>query len=369
MKRLITHSFLFMILAQSVWAQEIPLTAENWNVNSRGHVFENFKGKQSLYIFQGIATLKNDIDFKTGIIEYDMYVTERRGFPGVHFRIVDNGNYEEFYIRPHQSGNPDANQYTPVYNGLSGWQLYAGEGHAAAYNYKMDAWNHIRLVIAERDAEVYINDMETPLFYIPELKREPVSGTIRLSGGGPSPFHFADLKVTVMSNPRLKSKRVGPDPLPDNIIKSWQVSNPFSENTLDKMFKLKRSFKSKLNWTEVATESEGLANLGSAAVRTNENNTVIAKAIIRSEKEQIVKLSYGFSDRVKVYLNDEIISGGADGFVSRDYRFLGTIGFFDHAYLKLKKGNNELWMAVSENFGGWGVMGGFSDMTGISFPD
>ena len=31
-------------------------------------------------------------------------------------------------MRPHQVGNPDAIQYTPVFNGLSAWQLYHGDG-------------------------------------------------------------------------------------------------------------------------------------------------------------------------------------------------------------------------------------------------
>jgi len=38
--------------------------------------------------------------------------------------------FEHFYIRPHQSGNPDANQYTPVFNGVSAWQLYHGALYA-----------------------------------------------------------------------------------------------------------------------------------------------------------------------------------------------------------------------------------------------
>lgn len=42
------------------------------------------------------------------------------------FRATDGDNYEHFYLRPFQSGRPDATQYTPVYHGVSGWQLYSG---------------------------------------------------------------------------------------------------------------------------------------------------------------------------------------------------------------------------------------------------
>jgi hypothetical protein len=37
--------------------------------------------------------------------------------------------------------------------------------------------------------------------------------------------------------------------------------------------------------------------------------------------------------------------------------------------LPLKKGDNELWLAVTENFGGWGVKAAFDDMDGISLKD
>jgi hypothetical protein len=51
--------------------------------------------------------------------------------------------------------------------------------------------------------------------------------------------------------------------------------------------------------------------------------------------------------------------------MSRDYRFLGTIGFYDKLFLPLKKGDNELWFVTSENFGGWGVKAKFENMEGI----
>ena len=56
---------------------------------------------------------------------------------------------------------------------------------------------------------------------------------------------------------------------------------------------------------------------------------------------------------------------GQRQFMSRDYRYLGTIGFFDAVHLPLKKGKNELVIAVSETFGGWGIQGEFEDMEGI----
>jgi hypothetical protein len=43
-------------------------------------------------------------------------------------------------------------------------------------------------------------------------------------------------------------------------------------------------------------------------------------------------------------------------FLSSDRSFLGTVGLFDELILPLKRGDNELWFAVSEGFGGWAVV-------------
>ena len=56
-----------------------------------------------------------------------------------------------------------------------------------------------------------------------------------------------------------------------------------------------------------------------------------------------------------VFLNGERLFRGSDGYRSRDYRFLGSIGWYDTVYLPLDEGENELLVAVSEDFGGWGI--------------
>ena len=78
-------------------------------------------------------------------------------------------------------------------------------------------------------------------------------------------------------------------------------------------------------------------------------------------------LEIGFSDRVVVYLNGRALFRGNDTYRSRDYRFLGSIGFWDALFLPLLEGDNELVVAVSETFGGWGVQARFPDPTGIDF--
>jgi hypothetical protein len=83
---------------------------------------------------------------------------------------------------------------------------------------------------------------------------------------------------------------------------------------------------------------------------------VFAATTLHADEARRVLLRFGFSDRVRVYLNGRPVYRGNDAFQTRDYIFLGTVGLFDELILPLKRGDNELWFAVSENFGGWAVV-------------
>jgi len=202
------------------------------------------------------------------------------------------------------------------------------------------------------------------------LKREVTSGKVGLIAE-PTPMlssqaHFSNFSYTNMSNPPLKGRTREPEPVAEGTIMSWLVSETFGENTLGNKYQITKADKKKLVWNRLSCEPSGLANLARLQGITREKNTVFARVTVVSEKEQIKQLQFGFSDRVKVYLNDQLIYGGNNTFRTRDYRFLGTIGYFDELYLPLRKGENELWMAVSESFGGWGLQARFEDMEGIT---
>ena len=123
-KKWILLPIVLMLWTRMVGQQvEIPFTDEAWTY-PKGSEYEHvtYKGKEALHLKRGGAFLE-DVVFHNGIIEMDICFSEARGFPGIYFRIVDDLNAEEFYLRPHQSGNPDAFQYTPMFNGIAAWQL------------------------------------------------------------------------------------------------------------------------------------------------------------------------------------------------------------------------------------------------------
>jgi hypothetical protein len=98
-------------------------------------------------------------------------------------------------------------------------------------------------------------------------------------------------------------------------------------------------------------------------------NTVLAKTTLVSDRDATVRLDFGFSDRVGVYLNGRPLFAGSDSYRSRDYRFLGSIGWFDAVFLGLVRGENELVLAVSEDVGlGWGIQAKLDDPDGLVLP-
>jgi hypothetical protein len=82
-----------------------------------------------------------------------------------------------------------------------------------------------------------------------------------------------------------------------------------------------------------------------------------ARTTIDSDREQVKKLYFGYSDDVSVFLNGRILFRGRSAQNFRDPGFLGIVNpENDAVYLPLKKGRNELMLAVSELGGGWGFI-------------
>ena len=339
----------------------VPMNSSTWEVKSEGYKFEEYLGEKSIYLPDGFAHLKG-VEFHNGILEFDISFPVGRGFPGIYFRMQDNQNAEDFYVRPHQSNNPDANQYTPVFNGLAGWQLYYGEGHGAPVQYNYDDWNHVKLVIKGTIGEVFINDMSKPLFQIYELKHGDVSGSLALKGSAKA--HFANFKYTAMDNPELMLPVKELPVLEHRVIKKYQVSNAVSDGVIAQK-SLNEEALGDLKWTELNAEYSGTINIERVVKKEERPNTALVKFILDSEKDQVKRLEFGYSDIAQVFVNGKSIYLGNNTYMSRDYRYLGTIGFFDSVFLELKEGENEIVLAVMEAFGGWGIKAQMDDLNEI----
>jgi hypothetical protein len=138
------------------------------------------------------------------------------------------------------------------------------------------------------------------------------------------------------------------------------VSDPIAEGELAGVTVLPDELVRGRCWTQLEAERTGLANLGRVNGLDEARNTVLARAVIESPSAAVRALELGFSDRATLFLNGRALFRGDETYRNRDYRFLGSIGWWDTVYLPLAAGRNELVVAVSEDFGGWGVQARFS---------
>ena len=207
--------------------------------------------------------------------------------------------------------------------------------------------------------------MDKPAIVIHEMKHKISSGQVGLMCANFVPAYFSNFRFSVMENPRLKGPAKHVDTAPEGTIEAWSISNVFDEKSLKDKVRLEQTDKGSLTWTELESEASGIANLSRVQGLGREKNTVFVKVTVTSATQQVKQLKFGYSDRIKVYFNDRLIYGGSNLYRSRDYRYLGTIGYFDELYLPLQRGKNELWLAVSEDFGGRGIQARFADMDGI----
>jgi hypothetical protein len=341
----------------------VPFDSGRWTIQATEHRIEEHLGRESLFLKGGFARL-DDVAFRDGIIEFDIAFSNDPGFPGVFWRLQDDGNFEEFYLRPHQSSNPDANQYTPVFNGVTGWQLYYGDGYAAPVTYRFDGWMHVKIVVSGDRAEAYV-DSEEPVVVIDDLKRNALAGAVGVEVSDRAPAWYSNFRYEKVPAPPLRGEPSPSAETPPGTVTRWQVSAPFAEAALDGRTILGAGDLPVSQWSTLAAEATGITNLARLAGISQDADTVVARVILRSDREQTVRARFGYSDRVRAYINGQLLYSGDNGYQTRDYRYLGTIGLFDEVWLPLRRGDNELWFAVSEDFGGWGILCRIDEVDGI----
>jgi hypothetical protein len=357
-----------MAAAQTEATQEtIEFEGGIWKGIAQEARVERYLGRDALSFLRGQLWL-DGAEFSDGVIEFDVAYEEAQSFIGMMWRAENDGHYEDIYVRAHLNGKPDAFQYTPNENGLSAWQIFADGNAQTAVDEKYGAWNHVKLVAIGDAADIYFNSDE-PVMHVPDLKTDIASGRLGVWGfslGGKRSY-FSNFTVRPLGkDDMLIGKAVETDPPPEGLISSWSVSSTFAEADVADALSLPKDMTEDLSWNSLAVETNGIANLAKLSAPAKDADTVFIRLNIKSDKKQVKELRFGYSDRVRIYLNGKRIYFGNAGWRVRDYRFLGTVGFFDSAGLDLKKGDNELLVAVSETFGGWAWAGAMEDRANVT---
>jgi hypothetical protein len=329
--------------------------------------FVTYDGRASIRVDGGGAVL-NDVLFDDGVIEFDVLARGERGFLGVQFRLDDAGNGEWVYLRPHKSGLPDALQYTPILGTGLNWQLYSGPGFTGPAAVPRDQWLHARLDIRGATATLFLDDMATPMLVMPDLKSGVRKGAVALAVLLGETY-FANVRVT----PREPASWVRQQPaMPAGMLTHWRLSPAFDAGQRNPEQALTKAEMQRIEWQKVEAEAPGLVAItryrAAPHLRVSFANDparrmeaqpgaqlIYARTRIDAADSGLRRLQLGYSDEVSVFLNGEILYRGRSAQYFRDPGFLGIMDVENDAvYLPLKKGQNELVLAITELGGGWG---------------
>jgi hypothetical protein len=347
----------------------VPPDSSQWDLQANAKATE-YQGRKCLLLDGGAAVLK-DFIMRDAVMDMDITTTRKRGFMGIQFRLdADGKNGEWVYLRAHKSALPDAIQYTPIINQEATWQLYNGPGFTGRLDIPMERWFHLRLAVAGAQAKLFVEDMGQPALVIDDLKSGSQKGQLALFvSRGSTCFSNFEIRAT----PDVPWERHLP-PMPEGALTKWKLSPSFDANARDLEKPLSRAEIDSIAWQDVEAESPGLVVInryreapGVLATFEDDFSTrlkpqpgmkvVYAATTIESDRDQVRKLNIGYSDEVSVFLNGKILFRGRSAQAFRDSTFLGIVNVEDDAvYLPLKKGKNDLILAVSEIGGGWGFI-------------
>jgi hypothetical protein len=218
--------------------------------------------------------------------------------------------------------------------------------------------------------------MEKPALVMNDLKSGIQKGQIAL---------FVLLGETRFSNFQIRTTLDVPwerhlPPMPPGTLTKWSLSPSYDALARNLEHPLSDSESKAISWQDVEAEPPGFVPInryresphprvsfeGDFSKRLEPQpgmKVVYARTSIDSDQDQVKRLSIGYSDDISVLLNGKILYRGRSAQGFRDPGFLGIVNpENDTVYLPLRKGNNELVLAVSELGGGWGFICRLSDL-------
>lgn len=333
-----------------VGAGEVPLEEAYWeSENAEAAIF---LGRRAV---TGQAVLKEGA-LRNGTIEVDLAVTGERAYPGIRFRMVNGGDFETVYVRPHKSNLPDTVQYAPAYHGMVAWQLYCGPGYTERALLPRMKWMRLVLDINGDWATLSIDGQK--VINMP-LHHQGDGTGMALNAFPKGQAFFSNFKFT----PR-EAKDAAPALAVDTAegtIRTWELSPIQDTQALDP-----EVYPGKVagdQWQTVSVDAPGFLNISKTHAKNKRWNTVLARAKVTSDRDKTVRLKLGYSDKLDLFVNGRKVFHGTDEFQSHDPTFLGIVGLNDVVYVDLKKGENEIMAMVHERFGGWAIWAEIEELT------
>jgi hypothetical protein len=341
---------------------------DGWNTARATVVAGTTATPTRIALARGMA-LREGVSLADGTIEADLDAPRASQFAGLAFRAANTADYEIVYFRG-DAGRWQEVQYQPVFDGEPTWQLYWGPGYNAdlpADLAPQDAPLHVKIVFAGTRADVYVNHASQPVLRVPELKHAPQAGQVGVwvAGDRTAQTVFAGYAAESRVDATLEPLAQRP-PRPGQIM-SWRVSARLaSPDTIAGPVALSVEHRQALSaGKEARAESDGLLNLSRVVGNPAGPQVVnvlggagwglaLASATLTATHAHTARLRLGYSEGIGVFLNGRRVFTGTNPYASPNLgRVAADASTVD---LPLRRGANELVLAVTDRAFGWGFL-------------
>jgi hypothetical protein len=348
--------------------QAVPFDAAHWALDSDGELV-SFDGRAA---FRGTGYVK-DVSLRNGTVEVDIWAAEAVNFAGLSFRLKSFEEQQLIWFRMHKTNGlaGDAVQYAPAYRGVSCWQLNP-KANAAAKLPKNE-WVHLKLVIRGGTVTLYVKDMTKPVMTVDRLRAGPAAGSIGLWTLRKGEIYFSNFSYQAGDD----GETAEPKPVvPPNVVADWRLSPSYPISAVDAVPTTypARPLAEVGSWTSPEVDFDGLVDIsryhgtsfhGRRTQAAGRPDWTMLRTFIDAEEAKRIRMNFGYSDAVTIFLNGVPLFSGNSAFLARNGLDSEWIGWSDAAFLNLKKGRNELVAVVAEDFGGWGFQAKLDDIDGI----
>ncbi len=348
----------------------IPLSPDKWIFQDGKVEFVDYKGKKSMKIAKnaGQVVLK-DLVFKDGTIEFDVEPILPEFAQSIYFHRKDEKEQEIVYLRFGTIANKlrnDAIQYTPYFDGINMWDMYPQYQGPAPI--KVGEWNHMKLVISGHQMRVYMNHWPKPVLEIPKLEGNFKEGSIAFEGAA----YLTDLKIKPNEAEGLPSQEgVDLSNHEVNYLRKWATSPPMDLPLGNEPYLLTQPKPESFSDSIVA-ERAGFINLTRKFGGNQSRKMVWLKTKIIANEPVKTRLQLGFSDEVWVFVNNQTVFVDKNLYRQEGMRKYpqGRMSKDNSSFgISLKQGENELMIAVANDFYGWGIVARLESIEGINSID
>jgi hypothetical protein len=217
---------------------------------------------------------------------------------------------------------------------------------------------------------MFVGDVVEPQLVVHRLARPPRRGAIGLRGFLPrgTEATYAARFANVTLSPEV-GYAFPPAPVaetPSGLLTRWSVS-PAVDQPEGAVLAIPASL-AQGPWRTVEAEPNGVVLLGRHVERPADSleSTLLARLVLRAASDTSQRLDLGWSDAVTVFLNGAPLFYRDDSYSYDQPRREGLIGLDQGTFfLPLRRGDNELILAITDVFGGWGVMGRLEAAAGV----